>query len=143
MYKYTVPKQHDVYTSINKTPIWRQPCFYSSPACFFVPHSPMVMSILQLLVIILSLLVLVIVHVNSTTLYNTSRTVTNRELLSNGCNLFRGKWVFDASYPLYESKGCPFIDPEFDCIKYGRPDKQFLKFSWKPDSCNVPRYYGL
>uniref|UniRef100_A0A7N0REY6 Trichome birefringence-like N-terminal domain-containing protein n=1 Tax=Kalanchoe fedtschenkoi TaxID=63787 RepID=A0A7N0REY6_KALFE len=58
------------------------------------------------------------------------------------CNLFRGKWVPDASYPLYESKACPFIDAEFDCIKYGRPDKQFLEYSWKPDSCSIPRFDG-
>lgn len=64
----------------------------------------------------------------------------SRGLLTS-CNLFHGKWLPDPSYPLYQSSGCPFIDPEFDCIKYGRPDKQFLKFSWKPDSCNIPRYH--
>ncbi|KAG6419235.1 hypothetical protein SASPL_121451 [Salvia splendens] len=66
----------------------------------------------------------------------------SRELFTS-CNLFHGKWVPDPSYPLYQSSGCPFIDPEFDCIKYGRPDKQFLKFSWKPDSCNLPRFNGV
>lgn len=60
-----------------------------------------------------------------------------------GCNLFQGKWAIDSSYPFYESSKCPFIDPEFDCIKYGRPDRQFLKFAWKPDACNLPRFNGL
>lgn len=73
-------------------------------------------------------------------LYNVSSLASDRKLLG-GCNLFRGKWVFDASYPLYES--CPFIDDEFNCLKHGRPDKQFLKYSWKPDSCNLPRFNGV
>ncbi|KAG2320699.1 hypothetical protein Bca52824_013912 [Brassica carinata] len=56
----------------------------------------------------------------------------------SGCNLFQGRWVFDASYPFYDSLSCPFIDGEFDCLKFGRPDKQFLKYSWQPESCTIP-----
>ncbi|KAK6150000.1 hypothetical protein DH2020_017525 [Rehmannia glutinosa] len=76
--------------------------------------------------------------------FTTTNIIRNRELAATGyCNLFQGKWVMDPSYPLYESSTCPFIDPEFDCIKYGRPDKGYLKFSWKPDSCNLPRFDGV
>ncbi|EPS72531.1 hypothetical protein M569_02228, partial [Genlisea aurea] len=62
---------------------------------------------------------------------------------SAGCDVFQGKWVPDSSYPLYPSSGCPFIDPEFDCIKYGRPDRDYLQYSWKPDACDVPRFDGV
>ncbi|THF97249.1 hypothetical protein TEA_028394 [Camellia sinensis var. sinensis] len=69
--------------------------------------------------------------------YNVSN-LRGRELLAaNGCNLFQGKWVFDSSYPLYDSSSCPFIDPEFNCQKYGRPDNGYLKYSWKPDSLTI------
>lgn len=58
------------------------------------------------------------------------------------CNLFQGKWVFDASYPLYDSSSCPYIDPEFNCQKYGRPDRLYLKYKWKPSACDLPRFNG-
>ncbi|KAL0844268.1 hypothetical protein Bca101_017514 [Brassica carinata] len=60
---------------------------------------------------------------------------------TSGCNLFQGRWVIDASYPFYNSSMCPFIDSEFNC--FSRPDKQFLKYSWQPDSCIIPRFDGL
>lgn len=57
-----------------------------------------------------------------------------------GCDLYKGRWVVDTSYPLYAASSCPFIDSEFDCLKHGRSDTQYLKYAWKPDSCDLPRY---
>lgn len=59
------------------------------------------------------------------------------------CALFMGTWVYDESYPLYQSSACPIIDPEFNCQMYGRPDSDYLKYRWKPANCELPRFNGL
>uniref|UniRef100_A0ACD5VZV1 Uncharacterized protein n=1 Tax=Avena sativa TaxID=4498 RepID=A0ACD5VZV1_AVESA len=58
------------------------------------------------------------------------------------CNMFQGSWVYDDALPMYDTAGCPFVEPEFDCQKYGRPDKLYLKYRWRPASCELPRFNG-
>ena len=55
------------------------------------------------------------------------------------CALFMGTWVRDDAYPLYQFSDCPFIDAEFNCQMYGRPDTDYLKYRWKPTNCELPR----
>ncbi|KAK2430337.1 protein PMR5 [Trifolium repens] len=59
------------------------------------------------------------------------------------CALFVGSWVYDESYPFYESSSCEIIDPEFNCQMYGRPDSDYLKYRWKPLNCELPRFNGV
>ncbi|XP_059661398.1 protein trichome birefringence-like 42 [Cornus florida] len=59
---------------------------------------------------------------------------------SNGCDLFRGSWVFDDTYPLYDASDCPFIG--LNCQKSGRPDNMYLKYRWKPDGCDLSSFNG-
>ncbi|KAI4322757.1 hypothetical protein L6164_022423 [Bauhinia variegata] len=75
---------------------------------------------------------------------NITTNLNARKLAGSGrCNWFRGKWVYDASYPLYNPYTCPFIDPQFNCQKHGRPDKNYQQYRWQPFSCPLPRFNAV
>ncbi|KAL2232849.1 protein trichome birefringence-like 5 [Sesamum indicum] len=61
------------------------------------------------------------------------------EKLGN-CDIYKGKWVRDEGYPLYRPGSCPYVDEAFDCLSNGRPDYGYLKWRWKPDDCDLPRF---
>uniref|UniRef100_A0ACD5YC53 Uncharacterized protein n=1 Tax=Avena sativa TaxID=4498 RepID=A0ACD5YC53_AVESA len=56
------------------------------------------------------------------------------------CDLFDGTWFWDDSYPLYDSRECPFLDPGFRCSENGRPDASYSKWRWQPSRCDLLRF---
>lgn len=79
---------------------------------------------------------------------NENSTVQALEIAKNGnevvqsgeCDFSVGSWVWDDSYPLYESRNCPFLDGGFRCQENGRPDSDYLKWRWQPSHCDLPRF---
>ncbi|GAB2214807.1 hypothetical protein Droror1_Dr00019171 [Drosera rotundifolia] len=66
-----------------------------------------------------------------------------KQINQSSCNLFAGSWVRDDTYPMYRPADCPLIDAGFNCLLYGRPDSDYLKYRWKPDACDLPRFNGV
>ncbi|XP_071905204.1 protein trichome birefringence-like 41 [Coffea arabica] len=61
---------------------------------------------------------------------------------AENCDFFQGSWVFDESYPMYNSSICPFIEKEFNCLNNGRPDHLYLKYRWQPQGCDLAKFDG-
>lgn len=62
------------------------------------------------------------------------------ETRTRDCDITKGRWVYDESYPLYTNATCPFIDEGFNCMSNGRLDKNYMKWKWQPYDCDIPRY---
>ncbi|KAK1619643.1 hypothetical protein QYE76_025160 [Lolium multiflorum] len=61
--------------------------------------------------------------------------------LPPACDLTRGEWVPDAAEaPYYTNVTCPFIDDHQNCMKFGKPSLEFLRWRWRPDGCELPRF---
>ncbi|XP_068641645.1 protein trichome birefringence-like 19 [Aristolochia californica] len=54
------------------------------------------------------------------------------------CDIFTGEWVPNPKAPYYTNTTCWAIHDHQNCMKYGRPDADFMKWKWKPDGCELP-----
>ncbi|XP_008237680.1 PREDICTED: protein trichome berefringence-like 7 [Prunus mume] len=66
--------------------------------------------------------------------------ISNSSTSVEKCNVFKGRWIRDESYPLYNASQCPFAESGFNCLANGRKDKGYAKWRWKPRNCDIPRF---
>ncbi|KAL5723469.1 hypothetical protein ACHQM5_006867 [Ranunculus cassubicifolius] len=63
---------------------------------------------------------------------------SEREGVDKKCDLFKGEWVPNPDQPYYTNETCSGIFDHQNCMKFGRPDTDFIKWRWKPDDCELP-----
>lgn len=64
---------------------------------------------------------------------------TSKEFVEE-CNIFSGKWVPYPNGSYYTNETCNLIIDQQNCIKFGRPNTEFLKWTWKPNECELPHF---
>ncbi|KAK4765953.1 hypothetical protein SAY87_007595 [Trapa incisa] len=59
------------------------------------------------------------------------------------CDVFQGQWVPYPNATYYTNETCPMISDQQNCLKFGRPDIEFLQWRWRPDGCELPPFDAL
>ncbi|PSS33615.1 Protein trichome birefringence-like [Actinidia chinensis var. chinensis] len=75
--------------------------------------------------------------------FHSPRIDTNgsrRNTLRKKCNMLKGNWVPYLDGPYYTNETKCIIDNRQNCLKFGRPDTEFMKWRWKPDECELPLF---
>ncbi|XP_022844793.1 protein trichome birefringence-like 19 [Olea europaea var. sylvestris] len=67
---------------------------------------------------------------------NDSSSVTSEQK----CNIFQGDWIPFPEGPYYTNETKCVIDDRQNCMKFGRPDSDFMKWRWKPSECELPLF---
>ncbi|KAI8030786.1 Protein trichome birefringence-like 19 [Camellia lanceoleosa] len=73
---------------------------------------------------------------------NTTNDSTNVKL-DQKCDIFNGNWVPYPKEPYYTNETKCVIDDQQNCMKFGRPDTEFMKWRWKPDECELPLFNAV
>ncbi|XP_061367023.1 protein trichome birefringence-like 19 [Gastrolobium bilobum] len=77
-------------------------------------------------------------HQSSSKIYASSLNMNSTEI--KRCNIFSGEWVPYSKGPYYNNETCHLIIDQQNCMKFGRPDREFLKWRWKPYECELPLF---
>ncbi|KAI8534328.1 hypothetical protein RHMOL_Rhmol10G0081600 [Rhododendron molle] len=104
-----------------------------------------------LLTLTLALTTLIILHYMSdnisthqnisSPLYRSKPSVSPDDTIRmKGCNLFKGEWVPYPKGPYYTNESSCALEKTQNCLKFGRPDTEFLKWRWRPDDCELPLF---
>ncbi|XP_051149259.1 xyloglucan O-acetyltransferase 1 [Andrographis paniculata] len=56
------------------------------------------------------------------------------------CDYSKGEWVPTNLEPLYNGTTCGTIKQGQNCVVFGRPDREYLHWKWKPQECDLPRF---
>ncbi|KAG5030027.1 hypothetical protein JHK82_013621 [Glycine max] len=59
---------------------------------------------------------------------------------SEKCDYFNGDWIPNPSGPVYTNDSCDLIESHQNCLKNGRPDRDFLYWRWAPRECDLPQF---
>ncbi|KAJ9147412.1 hypothetical protein P3X46_029577 [Hevea brasiliensis] len=96
---------------------------------------------LLLLGLILFLVTIIPLYIfNSSSPWPSFRTLKTINFGKTACAIFQGRWIWYPNRSYYTNATCQEIFDEQSCIKFGRPDTDFLKWRWKPDQCELPLF---
>ncbi|KAH7685924.1 PC-Esterase protein [Dioscorea alata] len=59
------------------------------------------------------------------------------------CDLSVGKWIPKPEGPTYTDETCDYMASYTNCLKNGRPNRDFLYWKWQPTGCDSPPFDPL
>jgi hypothetical protein len=105
-----------------------------------LPHNSTIKVLLQALTIIFLIVIPLYLVNNSSSPWISPEDNVMSIKFGKKCNIYRGKWIPNPNGLYYTNETCPEIFDQQNCMKFGRPDTEFLKWRWKPDECELPLF---
>lgn len=72
--------------------------------------------------------------------FTTSSNASTSMGIEGKCDIFKGNWVPYPEGPYYTNKTKCVIEDRQNCMKFGRPDSEFMKWRWQPDECDLAMF---